>query len=145
MPFSLPEKYEMGTQNILGIAGLNASLKWILQTGIETLRKKENDNRQKLIAIFNKYDFVKVVGNKANKDYVGIVSILLTGIPSDSAANIFADQKISVRTGLQCAPLAHKFLGTFPTGTIRFSGSWFTNDEDFEQLEKALEYIEDSI
>lgn len=145
MPSSLPEKYEMGTQNILGIAGLNASLKWILQTGIETLRKKENDNRQKLIAIFNKYDFVKVVGNKEAQDYAGIVSILLTGIPSDSAANIFAEQKISVRTGLQCAPLAHKFLGTFPTGTIRFSGSWFTNEEDFMQLEKALEYIEDNI
>ena len=73
---------------------------------------------------------------------MGIVSCLMSGISSDSAGTIFNEQGIAVRTGLQCAPLAHKFLNTFPAGTIRFSVSYFTSDEDFAELKEALEYIE---
>jgi selenocysteine lyase/cysteine desulfurase len=52
---------------------------------------------------------------------------------------------IDVRTGLQCAPSAHKFLGTFPAGTIRLSVGYFTSDEDFEKLRDALDYIGDNL
>ena len=52
---------------------------------------------------------------------------------------------ISVRTGLQCAPLSHKFLRTFPAGTIRFSVSYFTSDDDFEELRRCLDYIDGAI
>ena len=50
-----------------------------------------------------------------------------------------------MRTGLQCAPLAHKFLGTFPEGTIRFSAGYFTSDDDFKELKELLDYIEENI
>lgn len=73
---------------------------------------------------------------------MGIVSCLMNGVSSDSAGMIFNEQGIAVRTGLQCAPLAHKFLNTFPAGTIRFSVSYFTSDEDFVELKETLEYIE---
>ncbi len=145
MPDSVPERFEMGTLNIVGVAGLNASLKWIQGESIKKIREKEMDNRNKLLSLLEKYDFIKVVGNVEGRDYVGIVSCLIEGISSDSVGNIFSEQGISVRTGLQCAPLAHKFLHTFPAGTVRFSVSFFTSNKDFEQLEEALDYIEDNI
>lgn len=142
MPESLPERFEMGTLNISGIAGLNAALKWNKEIGIESLSKKENENRNKLISILQEHDWLKIVGYVSDNRYVGIVSCLINGISSDSAGTIFTEQGIAVRTGLQCAPLAHRFLNTFPAGTVRFSVSYFTSDEDFEELKAALEYIE---
>ena len=86
-----------------------------------------------------------VVGNVENRQYVGIVSCLIDGISSDSAGTIFSERGISVRTGLQCAPKAHQFLGTYPAGTIRFSVNALTRDKDFEELEEALNDIEMSL
>lgn len=144
MPDALPEKYEMGTMNMLGIAGLNASLNWI-EDKKDVLRKIENQNRTRLLNILEKYDFIRIIGNYEKCDYVGIVSCLIDGISSDSAAPIFDRFNISVRTGLQCAPLAHKFIGTFPAGTIRFSVSYFTNEDDFNALINALNQIEEDM
>lgn len=145
MPSTIPEKYEMGTQNILGISGLNASLKWILNIGIGNLYEKEVENRKQLIELFTNFDFVKVVGNCETSNYVGIVSVLLEGISSDTAENIFSEQGIAVRGGLQCSPFAHKFFGTSPAGTVRFSTSYFTSEEDFLHLEKVLKYLEEEM
>ena len=145
MPESMPEKYEMGTLNVVGIAGFNASLKWIQEKTIETLALKEKENRGKLLEILNNYEFIRIVGNYESNEYVGIVSCLIEGISSDSAGNIFDRQGISVRTGLHCAPLAHKFMGTYPAGTIRFSVNYFTSEEDFEQLIEALDFIEENL
>lgn len=144
MPESLPEKYEMGTLNIAGLAGLNAALKWIQEIGVSKIHEKEVENRERLLKLLNRYDYVKIVGDSEH-EYVGIVSCLIDGISSDSAGNIFSEQGISVRTGLHCAPLAHQFLNTYPAGTIRFSVNYFTSDKDFEELEEALDYIEENI
>ena len=145
MPNSLPERFEMGTINTSGIAGLYASLGWIIDTTIETLYIDEQCKRKQLIDLLNQYEFIKVVGIKEDCRYVGIVSCLIDGISSDSAGTIFNEKGISVRTGLHCAPLAHQFLGTYPAGTIRFSVNHFTSNTDFEKLEKALQYIEENI
>jgi len=145
MPESFPEKYEMGTLNIAGLAGLNAALGWIEEQTLEELWKIEERNRQKLVNLLEEYDFIHLVGNFNEQKYVGIVSCTIDGISSDSAGEIFDRCNVSVRTGLHCAPLAHKFLGTFPAGTIRFSMSYFTSAEDFEQLRNALDYIEENL
>lgn len=142
MPDMLPGRFEMGTINISGAAGLNAALKWNKEIGIERIREKEDENRSKLISLLHKYDWIRLVGNSPEGAYVGIVSCLIDGISSDSAGIIFSERGIAVRTGLQCAPLAHRFLGTFPAGTIRFSVGYFTSEEDFEELKDTLEYIE---
>jgi selenocysteine lyase/cysteine desulfurase len=94
-----------------------------------------------LLKILRSYDFVKIVGDNENNQYVGIVSCIIDGLPSDTAASVFAEKNIAVRSGLQCAPLAHKTLGTFPSGTIRFSCSAFTNDADFKELVKTMNWI----
>ena len=142
MPDSLPEKFEMGTLNIAGVAGLNAALKWIKDQTIERLYQEEEKRRDQLLQILSDYDFFTVVGNIEGRKYVGIVSCLLDGISSDSAGSIFAERGISVRTGLHCAPKAHQVLGTYPAGTIRFSVNALTSGNDFEQLKEALDDIE---
>lgn len=150
MPKEIPQRYEMGTLNISGIAGLYAATGWILETGIDEIWNREQEHRKCLLEILKKYDFVKVVGstvltNHAESQYAGIVSCVIEGLPSDTAASVFAEQNIAVRSGLQCAPLAHKTLGTFPAGTVRFSTSYFTGEEDFLELEKAMEYLKENL
>lgn len=142
MPESLPERYEMGTLNIAGIAGLNAALKWIKGQSVGNLYTEEEKRRNKLLALLYNYDCIKVIGVVEGHKYVGIVSCLIDGISSDSAGSIFSERGISVRTGLQCAPRAHQFLGTYPSGTIRFSVNSLTSDKEFDELENALEEIE---
>ena len=141
MPNRIPEKYEMGTLNIAGIAGLNAALKWIKTQTIDQLYKEENKKRQQLLHLLSDYDFLSVIGNVSGQKYVGIVSCLFEGVSSDSAGSIFAERCISVRTGLQCAPKAHQFLGTYPAGTIRLSVNTLTSEKDFEELIVALDDI----
>lgn len=145
MPDSLPERYEMGTSNIAGIAGLNAALQWNQEIGLQKIFEHEQQNRKKLLNILSQYDFITVVGNSPEQQYVGIASCLFEGISSDIAGNLLSKQGVSVRTGLHCAPLAHKFLGTYPAGTIRFSVGYFTLQEDFDALSKALDSIEDDL
>ena len=145
MPKSIPERYEVGTLNTHAVAGLYASLSWIEKTGIEQIYEREKQNRQKLIDILSDYDFVDIIGNNTNSIYIGVISFLIKGISSDSAGRIFSENNIALRTGLHCAPLAHKFLSTFPAGTIRVSTSYFTTPEEFEELVAVLNYIEDNL
>lgn len=142
MPDSFPEKYEMGTLNLLGVAGLNAALKWIKEQTIERLYQEEKLKRQRLLDLLSDYDFLTVVGNVEGRKYVGIVSCLVEGISSDSAGSILAERGVSVRTGLQCAPKAHQFLGTYPAGTVRLSVNALTGKKDYEELRDALDDIE---
>ena len=76
---------------------------------------------------------------------MGSVAWVIDDISSDIAGQLFSERNIAVRTGLHCAPNAHKFLKTFPAGTIRFSVNSFTTDEDFEVLREALEDINDNL
>lgn len=145
MPESIPEKYEMGTLNISGVAGLNAALDWIQRTTIEEIKNREANNRQKLIDLLEEYEFIRIVGNEPGCEYVGIVSCLIDEISSDSAGSVFDQQGVALRTGLHCAPLAHQFIGTYPAGTIRFSVNYFTSEQDFEELRNALDYIEENL
>ncbi len=142
MPDSRPERYEMGTMNTAGMAGLHAALEWGLQTTISAMWDKEQAHRQRLLSVLEKYNFIRVVGNVPGRDYVGIVSCLIDGISSDSAGSLFNQLNVAVRTGLQCAPLAHQFLHTYPAGTVRLSVGYFTSNQDFETLEQALSHID---
>ena len=142
MPNSIPEKYEMGTMNIAGLAGLNAALHWIEQQGIDNLYKEEQDKRNKLIALLSQYSFIKIIGNNPNQKYVGIVSCIFDGISSDSMGPVLAERNVAVRTGLHCAPRAHIYLNTYPAGTVRFSVNTFTSDSDFQVLKDALDSIQ---
>lgn len=145
MPSVLPERFEIGTMNSQAIAGLYASVQWINEIGVNTIFEREKENRKHLITLLNSYDFAKVIGDFPNADYVGIVSCVIEGISSDTSGQLFAERKIAVRTGLHCAPLAHQFVGTFPSGTIRFSTGYFTSDNDFDELRQVLDDLNDNL
>lgn len=145
MPDDLPERFEIGTSNILSIAGLHAALDWIDNQTPDKIRARELDNRRRLLEILRSYDYLSVTGAVDGREYVGIVSCIFENVSSVDAGNIFADKGIAVRAGLHCAPIAHKFLGTYPGGTIRFSVNCLTDDDDFAQLKLALDAIADEI
>ena len=141
MPDEIPVKYEAGSHNILAISGLNASLKWITSIGIDVIRAKEAEHRKKLLEILSDYDNIKVI---AQEDGIGVISCVFDGYSSDNIGQVLSDYNIATRTGLHCSPEAHKFLGTFPAGTVRFSVGYFNSNDDFDKLRKALNYIEEN-
>ncbi len=144
MPKEEPIRYEAGSPNIQAIAGLNAALKWISEETIEVVREKEKANTAKLIEIISKFNNIKMVGSSCDVDRVGIISCVFDGYSSDSIGQVLSNFDIAVRTGLHCAPQAHKFMSTFPSGTVRFSVNAFTTDDNFLHLENALKYIEEN-
>ena len=142
LPETIPERYEVGSHNIIAIAGLNAALKWLSKNGVDTIYCQEQENRNRLLSILGKFSNVKVISPQS--ECIGVVSCLFDGYSSDNIGHILSDQGVAVRTGLHCAPLAHQFLGTYPSGTVRFSVGCFNTDKDFEVLKYALEYIEEN-
>lgn len=141
LPESVPERYEVASPDIAAIAGLNASLKWIKETGIQNIYEKEQENYKRLVELLLRYENIRII-DTSDAESIGVVSCLFDGYGSDSIGQILSEQNVAVRTGLHCAPTAHKFIGTFPAGTVRFSVSYFNTDEDFDVLEAALDYIE---
>jgi len=144
LPDEVPDRYEVGSSNIQAIAGLNAALKWVNDIGIEQLYKTEQANHRRLIGLLRQYDNIKIISPTDVEKGIGVVSAVFDGFGSDNVSQILSERNIAVRTGLHCAPTAHRFLGTFPAGTVRFSVSYFNSDNDFEVLEKALEHIHEN-
>jgi len=144
VPETIPERFEVGSPNILAVAGLNASLQWIKDTGIKNIFVREKENHNRLTSLLQNYGNINIVGECATNECVGVVSCIFNGYSSDSIGLILNEHGVDVRTGLHCSPVAHKFLNTFPEGTVRFSVSYFNTDGDFEVLKNALDYIEEN-
>jgi len=145
LPETMPERYEVGSPNLPAIAGLNAALKWIRETGIDSIFVKEQENRRRLIEVLAKYDNIKTVFcPQDGKQAIGVVSCVFDGYSSDNIGQVLSDKDIAVRTGLHCAPNAHKFMGTFPSGTVRFSVGYFNTNEDYKKLAEVLKYIHEN-
>ena len=104
----------------------------------------EKANHRKLLQILGRHSNIHIVGPKNRENCIGVVSCVFDGYSPNNMGDVFDELEIAVRTGLECAPLAHKTLGTFPAGTVRFSVGYFTKENDFEALEQALTYIEEN-
>lgn len=143
MPNTIPERFEAGSLNTMAIAGLNYSLKWILERGVQSIEAKEAENYNRLKDLLSTYDFISFVGISDNAS--SIISCKFKGYAPDEIGGVLDSFGVLVRTGLHCAPTAHRFLNTFPEGTVRFSVSYFTEQDDFERLKKALDIIEEQM
>lgn len=142
MPDTLPDKYESGTMNLPGIAGLHAALSYIEQTGLDTLRKKKMRLTEAFLRQAEKLPDTRIVGKKGIQDRVAVVSLDFPG--RDNAMIAFELEQrfgIMTRVGLHCAPAAHKTLGTFPQGTVRFAFSASNTPEEVERCVHALQQI----
>jgi cysteine desulfurase family protein len=142
LPELLPERFEAGSLNSVAIAGLNASMKWIKAIGIANIYETECRNHAHLLEILSSFNSIKVISQ--GKNSIGVVSCVFDGYSSDNIGQILSERDIAVRTGLHCSPDSHRFLGTFPSGTVRFSVSYFNTDNDFRHLSEALEYIHEN-
>ena len=143
MPQSTPSRYELGSQDIHAISGLHAALKWFISRRND-IAKVESDNHKKLYELLNSYNNITLVGPQDRQGCIGVISCLFDNYSSDNIGDVLDRLDIAVRTGLHCAPTAHKTLGTFPAGTVRFSVGYFTSDNDFCKLQDALDYIEEN-
>ena len=141
LPKTIPERYEVSSPNIMSIAGLNAAMKWLNEIGINNVFRREKENHDILLSTLQQYSNVKIIGNGRTDEMIGVVSCLFDGYGSDDIGHVLNNHDIAVRTGLHCAPFAHRFLGTFPAGTVRFSVSYFNTEEDFAKLDKVLSLI----
>lgn len=141
MPMDSYARFEAGSHNTAAIAGLNAALKWIKSIGINQIYTTEQKNSSRLIDVLSQYDNIHMI---LPQNHIGVISCVFYNYTSDEIGQVLSDNNVAVRSGLQCAPFAHKFINTFPAGTVRLSVSYFTSDDDFEQLDSVLKYIYDN-
>lgn len=137
-PDHMPDKYESGTPNVVGIYGLHKALTYIKETGIEVIHKKEMELVDYFIKNFN-HPEVRLVGQDTLENRTAVIS--LDFLSKDNAMIAFDLQRkyhIATRVGMHCAPAAHKALNTFPNGTVRVSFSYFTSQEEVAYLIEAL-------
>ncbi len=141
-PDMLPDKYESGTPNGVGIAGLGAGVQWLLQRGIGSVRQHEAELTDTLIGGLREIPGVTVYGPDSSIDMTAVVSCRITGMHC-SEVGLRLDDEFGVlcRVGLHCAPAAHRTIGTFPEGTIRLAPGIFTTLEDIQQVIAAIRDI----
>ncbi len=132
-PDFLPDKCESGTLNAVGLAGLGASVRWILAQGIIAIRDHEITLTQALINGLLDISGITVYGALDAQQQTATVSFNIAGVqPSEVGERLDQEYGILCRVGLHCAPAAHKTIGTFPTGTVRFGLGLFNTSEEVD-------------
>ncbi|MCL0037166.1 aminotransferase class V-fold PLP-dependent enzyme [Dehalococcoidia bacterium] len=138
-PDFLPDKYESGTPNTVGLAGLGAGVQFVLSQGVDALREKEEKVMHHLIEGLGAIPGVTLYGSGDAREQVAVLSFNIAGIASSEVAmRLEEEYDILCRPGLQCAPIAHKTLGTFPGGTVRVSPGYFTTEDEADIVLRAV-------
>lgn len=151
-PGFLPDKFEPGTPNTLGIAGLRAGIGFVLENGVDQIGLRELKLASEFAQAARAIPGIRVFGPWETSDEaaacdsarVATVSVGFVSAQADPARAAYLLDKdfgIMVRSGLHCAPSAHKTLGTFPAGTLRFSFGWFNTMSDVRSAAGALSCI----
>lgn len=145
-PTTRPDRYESGTANTVGIAGLGVGVDFVLKTGVDQIREKEMKLTYKLIEGLEKLEGVQVYGQDKNIERAAVVAFSIEGLDASESAYILDQQYgIAVRAGYHCTPLGHETIGTMNQGAIRASFSYFNEMEDVEALILAVQEITDQL
>lgn len=138
-PEIMPDKFETGTPNTPGIAGLKAAIEFILRTGVEKINDHGKKLTGKLLKGLAEIKGVKIYGVNDPAKQAPVVSFNIEGFePSVVGRKMEEEYGIIVRTGLHCSPLCHKKIGTFPKGTVRISMGYFNTEKDIDAAVKAV-------
>jgi cysteine desulfurase/selenocysteine lyase len=141
-PDDLPDKFESGTSNLVGIAGLHAGIGWVRDKGIDAIRAHLRELTSALLEGLSELPEVKVYGPLDASSTVGVVSI---AVPrkrvSEVGLRLDEEYGILCRVGLHCAPAAHKTMGSFPEGTVRLAPGVFTTMDDIHTTIRAIGQI----
>ena len=161
VPEFMPDRFEAGTPNLPGIFGLHAALNWLRKLGekslseettehcfsaaLEKIREHELQLTEEFLTLLEpleKEGKLRIIGKKDTKMRTGVVSIqTLTRELSDTAFQLDTRYGIMTRVGLHCAPSAHKTMGTYPTGTIRFSFGFANTDKEVKIATDSLKEL----
>jgi selenocysteine lyase/cysteine desulfurase len=141
-PEFLPDKYESGTPNTVGIAGLGAGLSFIGREGIYRVRTHEVKLTARLINGLAGIEGISLYGGGDAETRTATVSFNIRGIsPSEASLRLDEEHDIMCRPGLHCSPSSHKTIGTFPDGTIRFSPGYFNTPDEIDLAVDAVRNI----
>jgi cysteine desulfurase family protein len=120
-PDFLPDAFESGTPNAVGLAGLAAGVRWVLDRGVAAIHGYEVDLTRRLLVGLSGIPGVTVYGPRDAELQTATVSFAVAGLrPDEVGQRLDEDAGLMCRVGLHCAPAAHKTMGTFPSGTVRF-------------------------
>ena len=138
-PAQMPTALEAGTLNAHGLAGLNAGVRWLLETGIDTLRQKELDLMWAFYEGVREIPEITVYGDFSARERCPIVSLNVRDYDSSQVSDaLFSQYGIATRPGAHCAPLMHDALGTGSRGGVRFSFSHYNTMEEIKIAIAAL-------
>ncbi|MGL5663322.1 MAG: aminotransferase class V-fold PLP-dependent enzyme, partial [Cetobacterium sp.] len=135
------ELLEAGTINTPGVISLGAGIDFINEIGLDEIREHENRLTKRFIDGLKDIEKIKIYKSLTGEQGP-VVSLNIDGVDSGDLAQILDEEfGIFVRPGFHCAPLAHKVIGTYETGTVRFSFGYFNTDEEIEFALSTLENI----
>lgn len=136
IPSAFPDRLEAGTPNLPGIYGLHAALQWWSTQDLATLHEEEMALCERFLNGVLALPGIQVAGPKGIKDRVAVVSLSFTGRDNAIVSDYLQQQGgLALRCGLHCAPMAHRSLGTYPEGTVRFS---FSHTNTAQEVDHAI-------
>lgn len=142
LPDWMPDRFESGTPNMPGVFGWEAALGWLENTGIETLENHEKTLSKRFLEGIYGLKNVKLYGITVPEGRTGVFSVgFLNCDNAEAAWRLEREFGILTRCGLHCAPSAHKTLGSFPEGSVRFSTGWANTEADIDAALSAIAAI----
>lgn len=142
LPGWMPDRFESGTPNMPGVYGWEAALGWLENTGIETLENHEKTLSKRFLEGIYGLKNVKLYGATVPERRTGVFSVgFLNCDNAEAAWRLEREFGILTRCGLHCAPSAHKTLGSFPEGSVRFSTGWANTEADIDAALSAIAAI----
>ena len=141
LPDIMPDRFEAGTLNIAGIYGLGAALDFIEKTGVDAIHAREMELTGMFLDGIGNMKGCRVVGKQGTEGRTAVVSVVPDTDPAETAFLLDREFGIMTRVGMHCAPNAHKVLGTYPGGTLRFSFGYFNTEDEVEYCLRALDTI----
>lgn len=138
-PTTMPDKYEIGSHNAIGLAGLIRGVEWVLGRGLAEIRRQDEQLCRLFMDLTDGAEGLTVYGPRDVRYRSGVFSVNVTGYaPGDLAATLEREYGLLTRPGIHCAPLAHQTIGTHPTGTCRLSLGHLTTEADVRVAAEAL-------
>lgn len=141
IPDFCPDKFEAGTLNIPGIFGLNAGITFINEIGIDNVHKAEILLTEHFLKEIKGIYDLTVVGIESTEERTAVVSVTSSQKDISQIAYALDEYGVMTRVGMHCAPNAHKVLGTYPGGTLRFSFGYFNTNEEIDYTLEVLKSI----
>lgn len=142
LPGWMPDRFESGTPNMPSVYGWEAALGWLENTGIETLENHEKTLSKRFLEGIYGLKNVKLYGATVPEGRTGVFSVgFLNCDNAEAAWRLEREFGILTRCGLHCAPSAHKTLGSFPEGSVRFSTGWANTEADIDAALSAIAAI----